>query len=247
MTFFDSNVVEFAFNFRKRWIDDSLNLLLNSKKKFEIIIKNIFQVFIVIRTNESLKLKIFFQESHTSKNFRSIVSKTIKTRQKFYLNILKSTNMFVFILLMIRRLIFKFLLLRIKNKHNRYRLRSRNDNEIELSFTRALDCDAFATILNCEIFWRFRIWVRNWMISWLKFWKAIVIFSSWRCTIALSMIETFCCSCSLSFETTLFEISETSSRFFILDFEMSTLNSIMLLINFESFFSKDETIKIVRT
>ena len=109
-----------------------IEFIIKLKKRFEIIIKNIFQIFIVIRTNKSLKLRIFLQKSHASKNFRLIVSKIIKTRQIFYSNILKSTNMFVFIFFIIQRLIFKFLFFKIKSKHNRHRLRLRNDNECRI-------------------------------------------------------------------------------------------------------------------
>ena len=176
-----------------------IEFVIKFKKKFEIIIKNIFQIFIVIRTNKSLKLKFFFQKLYVSKNFRSIVSKIIKTRQKFYSNILKLTNMFVFIFFKIKRLIFKFLLFKMKSKHNRYKLRLRNDNENRIVINKRNVCDD--------------IELRN----------------------LNSQLNNF-----------VIEIFEILLKFFILNFEMSILNSIILLINFEFFFSKNKTIKIVK-
>ena len=100
------------------------------KKKFVIIVENILQIFIVVDAIESLKLKIFSQRWHASKNFRSIIHKIIRTRQKFEFDLAKSTNMFILALALIRKLFLELSLFEMNDKYNWYWLRLRCDSEL---------------------------------------------------------------------------------------------------------------------
>ena len=114
------------------------------KKRLVIIVENILQVFIVVDAIESLKLRIFSQRWHASKNFRSIIHKITRTRQKFEFDLAKSANMFALIFVFVRRLFFEFSFLEMSDKYNWYWLRLRCDSELRC----VLICSSLSSQLN---------------------------------------------------------------------------------------------------